>query len=222
MAVSLGQALDTLGEFSWLLLAIVALHAAVQVRKYQDTFPTSGPQHVARGLLATVWFGMGSALAQTVLLAEPAEAVMLPVAVCVAAYLAVSYCPNDVLYKLSQSPAVNAVLIVGLEICRALCVGVGVSGALKVYSGNNAVAAMVGALRGAWGWLLGRPGAKVILGQPVGETSWPAPPVSAPASAVAAVLLVLAGSRSDAEMIIGGLIAVLVAWRSYEILHSAF
>lgn len=87
---------------------------------------------MVRGLVATVWFGVGSALAQAAVLAEPPETVILPVAVCVAAYLAVAYCPGDALYKASQMPAVNALLIVGLEICRALCVGVGVSGALKV------------------------------------------------------------------------------------------
>lgn len=90
-----------------------------------------------------------------------------------------------------------------------------------MYSGNNVVSALVGMLRGAWGWMLGRPIAKVILGGSPSDMAWPAPPVSAPASAVAAVLLVLASTRSDAERVIGGLIAALVAWRSYELAKSS-
>ena len=90
-----------------------------------------------------------------------------------------------------------------------------------MYSGNNVVSALMGGLRGAWGWLLGRPVAKVILGGSVSDMAWPAPPVSAPASAIAAVLLVLASTRTDAERVIGALIAVLVAWRSYEFFKSS-
>ncbi len=82
------------------------------------------------------------------------------------------------------------------------------------------VPGLLGALRGTWGWLLGRPGAKVLLGRSVTDMSWPAPPVSAPASMVAAALLVLANNRADAEKIIAGLIGVLVAYRGYE-LYSA-
>lgn len=214
------------------------------MRKYQDTFPTGGVQHVLRGVLATVWFGVGSALAQALILAEPPESVVVPVAACVAAYAAVTYCPSDVVYKVAQTPAVNALLIVGLEVCRALCVGVGVNSALKVsvgmdggarrprpslttpttasqvYSGNAVMAAAIGMLRGSWGWGLGRPGAKVILGRSVGDVSWPAPPVSTPAASVAAVLLTMASSQTDAQRIIAALIAVLVAWRSYELFNA--
>ncbi|XP_034241108.1 uncharacterized protein LOC117645197 [Thrips palmi] len=220
MNATLGDALDTLGEFSWVLLGLVATHAAVQVRKYQDTYPTGGVQHVLRGVLATVWFGVGSALAQALILGEPPESVIVPVAACVAAYACVTYCPRDIPYTLSQTPAVNALLIVGLEVCRALCVGVGVNSALKVYSGNAVMAAAIGILRGSWGWALGRPGAKVILGRSIADVSWPAPPVSTPAASVAAVLLTMATSQTDAQRIIAGLIAVLVAWRSYELFNA--
>ncbi|KAK3915893.1 Trimeric intracellular cation channel type 1B.1 [Frankliniella fusca] len=217
MDFSLSEALEFLGNYSWVLLCIVAVHAAVQVRKYQDTYPTAGLQHVARGLLATVWFGVGSALAQALLLAEPYESMLLPVGACVVAYLAVTYSPGDYVYKVSQTPLVNALLICGLEVCRALCVGVGVSSGLKSYPGNNMVPALLGALRGTWGWLVGRPGAKVVLGRSITDVSWPAPPVSAPASLVASALLVLANNRSDAERIVAGLIGVLVAYRGYEL-----
>lgn len=92
----------------------------------------------------------------------------------------------------------------------------------QAHPGNNVVAALLGVLRGAWGWALGRPFAKVILGRSVGELSWATPPVSTPASAVASALLVAAaGSRADAERIVAGLIAVLLSWRSYELYASA-
>lgn len=107
------------------------------MRKYQDSYPTQGVQHALRGVLATVWFGVGSALAQAWLLCEPADSLAVPVGACVAAYLAVTYCPNDMVYKLAQHPAANAMLIIGLEICRAMCVGVGVSSALKVSQGHD-------------------------------------------------------------------------------------